>query len=429
MRFSAAPLLAILLLQPTLAQTQGKSVALSEVADHAIRQSKLTLPGSPAFHLKVNIIETTNPSSEYKADIEEYWVTPDKWRRTIQSPDFSQTLIVNGDRVSEQNKGDYYPWWLSDLVTAVFDPLPMLDQLEKLHVQMAEPRGSEHSSSCADLKGKIERAVFCFEGSHGLLKSVFTQRGYVAEFSDFKGFKDKRIARRIVIDPEPGTTIEASITELTQLASSTDSMFAVEQPTPPEARLKFVKVDEAVARKLLLSGPEIEWPSVGNGATNGRCAVYIGVDRMGKIREVWPEGCDNSGLEDSLRDQVRKWQFKPAVENGAPVQVESLVTFEFQTAIESSKTKAMLSDPEARQLAKHVVEPKFDTGSVAAGETIKVRISVNEQGEVIGVGNPYIVPGASFLAVMNALREWTFQSYLKEGKPVIFDADIAFQGR
>jgi hypothetical protein len=111
------------------------------------------------------------------------------------------------------------------------------------------------------------------------------------------------------------------------------------------------------------------------------------------------------------------------------VQVESLVTFEFQTAIESSKTKAMLSDPEARQLAKHVVEPKFDTGSVAAGETIKVRISVNEQGEVIGVGNPYIVPGASFLAVMNALREWTFQSYLKEGKPVIFDADIAFQGR
>jgi hypothetical protein len=168
------------LLNSALAQSQRKSVALSDVAERAVNQSQLTLPGSPPFHLKARIIETTNPASEYQSDVEEYWASPDKWRRTIQSADFSQTLIVNGDRVSEQNKGDYYPWWLSDLVTAIFDPLPMLDQLEKMHVQIAEPRGSEHSNSCADLKGKTERAVFCFEGSHGLLQSVFTQRGYVA---------------------------------------------------------------------------------------------------------------------------------------------------------------------------------------------------------------------------------------------------------
>ncbi len=248
-------------------------------------------------------------------------------------------LIVNGDKVSEQNKGDYYPWWLNDLVTAIFDPLPMLDQLEKMHVQIAEPNGSERSNSCADLKGKIERAVFCFEGSHGLLQSVFTQRGYVAEYSDFKSFREKRVARRIVIDPEPGTTIEARITELAEIQNSTDDMFAVEQSTPAEARIKSVKVDESFARKLLLGTSEIEWPPVGGGLTQGRCAVYVAVDRTGRVREVWPEGCDNPGLEDPLRDQVRKWQFKPAADNGVPVQIESLVTFEFHTTIESSKTR------------------------------------------------------------------------------------------
>jgi hypothetical protein len=319
----AAALFALFLLNSALAQSQGKSVPLSEVADNAVKQSKLTLPGSPAFHLRVSIIETTNPSSEYKADIEEYWVSSDKWRRAIRSPNFSQTLIVSGDRVSEQDKGDYYPWWLSDLVTAIFDPLPMLDQLEKLQARVAEPSGSEHSSSCADLKGKIERAVFCFEGSHGLLKSVFTQRGYVAEFHDFKSFKDKRVARRIIIDPEPGTTIEARIIELTEIQNSAvDDLFAVEQPTPPEGRIESVKVDESVARKLLIGASEIEWPSIGDGLTKGRCAVYIAVDRTGKVREVWPEGCDNPGLEDPLRDQVRKWQFKPASEKGIPVQIE-----------------------------------------------------------------------------------------------------------
>jgi hypothetical protein len=427
MRLFVAALLAMLLLDSPPAKAEEKSVALSEVADHAVKQSKLTLPDSPAFHLKVTVFETSNPGSEYKADIDEYWVSPEKWRRMIQSPDFSQTLIVNGDKVSEQNKGDYYPWWLSDLVSAILDPLPMLEQIEKLNVQMAEPRGSAQSNSCADLKSKIERAVFCFEGSHGLLKSVFTQRGYVAEFNDFKSFKDKRVARRIVIDPEPGTTIEARITELSEFSNSDDSIFAVQQSTPPEGRIKFVSVDEAVARKLLLSTPTIEWPSVGNGLTKGRCAVYVGVDRTGKIREVWPEGCDNPGLQDPLRDQVRKWEFKPAVENGVPAQIESLVTFEFQTTIESSKTKAVLSDAEARKLAKHVVEPVFPAGSVTAGQIVRVRISVNEQGEVIGAGNPDNTPSVPFLAAMNTLRQWTFQPYLKEGKPVVFDADIVLQ--
>src|SRR5579864_4743794 len=75
---------------------QANVTSLSDVAQHAIDQSKLTLPGSPAFHLKATIIETTNPASEYKGEIEEYWVSPEKWQRRITSPSFSQTLIVNG---------------------------------------------------------------------------------------------------------------------------------------------------------------------------------------------------------------------------------------------------------------------------------------------------------------------------------------------
>ena len=33
-------------------------------------------------------------------------------------------MIVDDDRIAEQNTGDYFPWWLNDLVTAIFDPLP-----------------------------------------------------------------------------------------------------------------------------------------------------------------------------------------------------------------------------------------------------------------------------------------------------------------
>jgi hypothetical protein len=44
-------------------------------------------------------------------------------------------MIVDDDRIAEQNTGDYFPWWLNDLVTAIFDPLPTLDQLKQMKAQ------------------------------------------------------------------------------------------------------------------------------------------------------------------------------------------------------------------------------------------------------------------------------------------------------
>ncbi len=269
-------------------------VSLADVAEHAVQQSKLTLPGSKPFHLKAEIVETTNPSSEYQAKVEEFWSSPEKWRRTIEAPDFSQTLIVNGDEVSEKDTGDYLPWWLNDLVTAMIDPVPMLDTLKQTNAEMPKPRGSDKSEACADIHTKIDRWVFCFEGSHGLLKSAFF-RGYSAEFQDFKSFADKRVARTILIDPEPGTNIQARITELAELHQTDRSLFAVSEIAPPRERIKTLKVDEATVRALATSATEIDWPAVGGGPLTGRCAVYVAADRVGHIREVWPEGCDNPG--------------------------------------------------------------------------------------------------------------------------------------
>ena len=268
--------------------------------------------------------------------------------------------------------------------------------------------------------------VFCFEGSHGLLSSVFTQIGYVAEFKDFKKFKDQYVARRIVIDPEPGTTIEARITELSDNPEGGGHLFEIPEPTRLKDRIKSVKVDESTARKLLLTNPEIVWPLVGNGLTKGRCAVYISVDRRGTTREVWPEGCDNPGLQDPLRDQVKKWTFRHAEDGGVPVQIEALIPFEFETTIASALTKTVLSDSEARKLATQMADPSFPRGSAFSGKLVRVRVSVNEEGRVVGSGNPDNLPTDIFLAAANAVRQWKFQPYAKQGKPALFDADIVF---
>jgi hypothetical protein len=338
---------------------------------------------------------------------------------------FSQTLIVNGDAVSEKDAGDYFPFWLNELVTAMVDPLPMLDALKQVNAQVAKPQGSANSTACADLHGKVDRWVICFEGSHGLLASVFT-KGYAAEFKDHKNFGNKRVARLIAIEPEPGTKIEAHITELTKLTQPDDQMFAVRDPTPRAERIKSLRVDEDTLRKLSLGSTEIDWPPVGGGTATGGCAVYVSADRAGNIREAWPEGCDNAGLQGPVREMGKKWRLKPAIAGGAPVQVEALLGFTFHTMVDNSNPLPELSDTEARKLATGVVEPVFPLGSAPRGTEFVVRISVDQIGKLTGIENTQNLEGPILGAAYSALTRWHFHPYVKDGKPQYFHANLVF---
>jgi hypothetical protein len=314
---------------------QDRDSAWWKMAAQAVQQSKLTLPGSEPFHLRAEIIETTEPDSDYQAKIEEYWVSPEKWQRTIQSPGFSQTLIVNGDKILEQDEGDYFPWWLDNLVTSMVDPLPAvpLPDLGSSHAgNQDDPRVT---SMCVNVQ--LDRWGFCFDTHRNLLTSAFsiiTGRG--AEFKEYKDFGKKHVPRKIVMDPEPGTTIVLTITQLVELQQPDEQMFSIKQPTLVADRIARVRVDETTLRTLVLNNTEIDWPTVTNGLTKGGCAVYVSVDRAGHMREVWPGGCDNNELVVPLLDKVGKWRLKTATSNGVPVQVEARLTFPFTTTINSS---------------------------------------------------------------------------------------------
>lgn len=417
---------------PLLSASGQQTISISEVAQRAVELSQLTQPGSTPFHLKATIVESTNPDSDYKAEVEEYWLSPTKWRGAVSSPHFSQTVIQNGDSISEQDTGDYYPFWLRDLVTAIFEPLPMLDQLKQVTGKMRAPSGGAQSNSCSRFQQMVgvppaqmsEFSVFCFEGSHGLLELVVTP-GYDAEFKDYKEFNGKFVARRIVTDPEPGTTIEAKITSLDEFSAPSDDLFITLQPTPQANRLTSVRVDEALLRSNPVSAPEIVWPAVRDGKTSGALSMYVSVDRNGHVRETWPLNSDNARLDDGVRAQVMKWHFKPVLENGIPVQAESIFTFSFDT--KTADAIPVLSDAEARALATNIVEAVVPSGTAKSGTRFTVRVSVGTDGKLEGVGNINNLPDPLFLAGYQAVRKWRFKPYVLDGKPDEFKADITFQ--
>src|SRR5580693_9613963 len=95
------------------------------VAPARVVQATLTEPGGTPFYLQAAITERSDPSEH--VEVEMSWVAPDTWRRRIQSAEFSQTLIVNGNKVFEEDSADYFPLGIQTLVTAMVDPRPVLD--------------------------------------------------------------------------------------------------------------------------------------------------------------------------------------------------------------------------------------------------------------------------------------------------------------
>lgn len=249
-----------------------ETVPIAKAIEQTVRRSSLTscgvANGSSAdhdecqpFHIKVHVAEKDSPDSDFKAEIEEFWAAPDMWSRQVSSPGFSQKLIKNGDREYETHTGDYDPHWLRHIETAIFDPLPIRDQLEKLNRQVRLD-GNERNESTLQWQERIGTAqvpsiAFCaitFRGD-GLLKGI-EMPGYGATFDDFRSFGKKLVARKIVFYPEPGTEIDASITMLERLSDASAEVFIPQSP-PASEPIKTIHVNEATARKLIKNAPDI----------------------------------------------------------------------------------------------------------------------------------------------------------------------------
>jgi hypothetical protein len=411
-------------------ETKDEVVSIGQAADHAVQQSKLTLAGGIPFHLKAHITSGSAAKPEYSADVEQYWVSPAKWRRTVQSAGFSQTLVANGDQISENLTGDYYPFWLHDLVTALFDPLPMADQLKAMRGELEIPEDSVKSNSCLNMQFKVGQPpaqnslgyAFCFGGKGGLLQAVITP-GYKAQFSNYQPFGKKMVARTIQAEFATGFALIAKVTELAELANPDEKLFAIDAATPATEQMKSSQVGEDSARLLALNTPPIVWPTVREGKTEGVLSVYVSIDRSGKVRESWPLVSTNVELNEAVREQLLRWQYKP-YNNGGPSQMEAVLTFAFATRIENPIT--VFNDVEARRLAAHVVEAVVPAGKARKGSKFSLRVSVDETGKVQTVQNQNKVSPALYTAGTTALKQWRFRPYFNKGTPDRFYADITF---
>lgn len=324
-------------------QIKRTVIPMKDALSKALEKALLTNPGSQPFHIKIAITEPENPQSPYQGTIEEWWISSGKWRREVTAKDgLRQTIVtINGEK-TEQDEGDYFPLWLQTFVVAAFDPVPNAAAWNASGAQIEQitmPNGAK-SDACARSKSKIgsgDRATdsfsnVCFDGD-GVLKFFGSPR-YSMEFHDYRRFGKKQVPRQYVANPEPGTTIVGNVTQLEDESKVKEATDLFTPLNRADNSFESVSINSTQMEELSVGNPDIVWPSVQSGKVKGHLAMYISVDRNGRVREAWPLNSDNAGLDDSARDQVRQWKLKPAVDkSGNHLQVDGGLGFAFETKI------------------------------------------------------------------------------------------------
>jgi len=324
----------VLLCATLNAQLQIKKVTepFGKTLDKALKESLLIQPGAKPFHIKLTISQSKSSDTTYSASIEETWVTPTEWVRTIRAMGVSETIVVNATGTHYVSSGDYLPAWLRGFVTGLFDPVPDVGEWNRTKPpveHMETPRGN--SSPCIHSEfflgippvQQINFANVCFKDG---LVQLAQSSDYSMEFKDYTGFGKLKVPLTLISHRIRGVELDGKIVTL-EPAKVDANAFA----TPPGAQDKdpfpitMLKADQLTT----LAGGSIllPWPNITPG--RGMFTSWVVLDTTGTVREVSTLNTDESGFAGDMTAKLLGQHWKPWVVDGQPVQAEGAVVFAY----------------------------------------------------------------------------------------------------
>lgn len=382
----------------------------------SVVQGSLIAPGSQPFHLEASITEGRQ-ATPY-ATIQMDWISPTIYREVIRSADFNSVRMSSNGRFYENDSARYVPLILQTLTTAMVDPKPIIDAVQEGDRVLTKSNGSvdESGVSCFDAQRHM-----CFQDPAGL-KETIAASGHAVTFGNYQPFGHKRIARVITNAPRLGEDLYTlTVTQLKEI----DKAIQIDFPADAETgRIEFQDVSEADLRSHLVGSPFIIWPQPLDGAEKGPASFFVSVDTLGQVREVQQLYTVNERTNDSAKDQLMRWRFKPFAVDGKPMQTSGVLRFTLNTREFGPHTP--LTDADARKLVVDPPNPKIEGSAPPPGTTYSLWAAVDSDGHVIEImaGDG---PHELFIPCMQAVQSWHFEPLIVDGSAVPFRANLVFR--
>ena len=401
------------LLIPSCLSAQRGPVATLRI--RSVVQGSLIAPDNKPFHLEASITEgrEATPFGTIQMD----WISPDTYREVIRSRVFNSVRISSNERFYENDSASYVPLVLQTLTTAMLDPKPIVDAVQEGDLVLTKSSGAvdESGVTCLDPQRRM-----CFRDPNGLKETVAAS-GHAVTFGNYQPFEHKRIARVITNAPRLGEDVYTlTVTQLKEIDKTTH--IDVPEGTGT-GRIDFQDVSEVELRGHLEGSSSIIWPQPLDGAEKGPARFFISVDTTGQVREVQQLYTVNERTNDSAKNQLMRWHFKPFTADGKSMQASGILRFTLNTREFGPQTP--LTDAEARKLVADAADPKIEGTAPSPGTTYSIWAAVDSDGHVIEImaGDG---PHELFIPCMRTVQSWQFKPLIVDGTAVPFRANLVF---
>lgn len=205
-------------------------------------------------------------------------------------------------------------------------------------------------------------------------------------------------------------------------------------PIDPEKVEEFekgaIKARDAVNPPKLIKRVDPIYPEEARiSKTEGTVILNIRTDVTGQVERVLVLRGVDAALDKAAADAVKQWKYEPFVQNGEPKPVVFSVTVRFR-----SKESILKSIEVGGEIAPPVVVKRVDPVYPEEARkdgiqgSVILYVTTDEEGRVKKVEVLKSIPALDKAAV-DAVRQWVYEPYLKDGvpKPVSFAITVQFR--
>ena len=255
---------------------------------------------------------------------EEVWMAPDKWRREISFPGFTQTEVGDTDSKWLIRNSQFRPRavYLTAIAVEAFLS-PHLQFEEKIaSVRTRKIKGIE--ARCVELLGK-ERAHgrdLCFDATGLLLMESTRNKRF--EYADFDKFNGKFFPKSIRVYEDDSKVLEITADDLGAPHEPQPEMF---QHQPDARQMAPCELWPADATKKI--PPEYP-PAARNIHQQGTVTLYALLSGDGTVSKTSVLTSASSTLDQSAVDAVKQWLFPPAACGAIPLNSEVEIQINYQ---------------------------------------------------------------------------------------------------
>lgn len=295
----------------------------SELLGKAAALQNMRAQGAKPFHLHMVAHAQHIVSKPMDGTYDEIWLGPDKWRREITFPGFSQVEV--GDQSSKwlSRNLDFrpIPAHLMTVAVEIFVHPEVLQDEKITAIRGKKKKGVE--LRCIELAEprSVAKQEICFQSS-GELSSV-ELKDERFEYDDYSKFGDRIFPKTIRVYDSGNAALNISVADLAPPQDSRPDLFQrgtdARQMAPCER-----SPAERPSKKVAPQYP----PEALSSHQQGTVTLYALLSGDGGVEETRVLGSAGASLDRAAAESVRQWMYAPVkCGAGLPTEIEVRVNF------------------------------------------------------------------------------------------------------